>query len=76
MEQLLTLLQELHPEVDFATATNLVEEQVLTSLDIIAIISELNAAFDIEVPAEEILPENFSSAQAIWEMAQRLMDED
>ena len=76
MEQLLSALKELHPEVDFDTADGLVTNGVLTSLDIIALIAEINAAFDVEVPAEEIIPENFDSAKTIWAMVERLMDED
>lgn len=75
MDELLDVLKELHPEVDFEVAEDLVTDGVLTSLDIIAIIAELNAAFDVEVPAEEIVPENFSSASAIWAMVERLRDE-
>lgn len=76
MEQLLSVLKELHPEIDFDTATDLVANGVLTSLDVIALIAEINAAFDVEVPAEEIVPENFSSAGTIWAMVERLLDED
>ena len=76
MEQLLSVLKELHHEVDFDTADGLVTSGVLTSLDIIALIAEINAAFDVEVPAEEIIPENFDSAKTIWAMVERLMDED
>ena len=76
MEQLLSVLKELHPEVDFDTADGLVTSGVLTSLDIIALIAEINAAFDVEGSAEEIVPENFDSAKTIWAMVERLMDED
>ena len=76
MEQLLSVLKELHPEVDFETAEGLVPGGILTSLDIIALIAEINAAFDVEVSAEEIVPENFDSAKTIWAMVERLMDED
>ncbi len=75
MDELLNVLKELHPEVDFETAEDLVTGGVLTSLDIIALIAEINAAFDVEVPAEEIVPENFSSAKSIWAMVERLQDE-
>lgn len=75
MDELLDVLKELHPEVDFEVAEDLVTDGVLTSLDIIAIIAELNASFDVEVPAEEIVPENFSSAASIWAMVERLRDE-
>ena len=76
MEQLLSVLKELHPEVDFETAEGLVTGGILTSLDIIALIAEINAAFDVEVSAEEIVPENSASAKTIWAMGERRMDED
>lgn len=75
MDELLDVLKELHPEIDFEVAEDLVTDGVLTSLDIIALIAEINAAFDVEVPAEEIVPENFSSAGTIWAMVERLRDE-
>ena len=37
-----------------------------------SLVAEINDAFDVTVPAEEIIPENFNSAQALWEMIQRL----
>lgn len=76
MEELLSVLKELHPEVDFEIADDLIDSGVLTSLDVIAIISELTEAFDVEIPAEEIVPENFNSAEAMYDMVQRLLDED
>ena len=59
MNELLTILRELHPDIDFETATGLVEDSVLTSLDIVTIVTE-------------ILPENFDSAAALWQLIQRL----
>lgn len=75
MEELLKILSSLHPEVDFATAGDLVEEGILDSLDIVTLITEINRAFDVQIPAEEILPENFSSADAIWSLITRLDEE-
>ena len=75
MEELLEILSELHPEVDFATEKSLVDGKILDSFDIVSLISEINENFDVVVPPEEIKPENFNSAEAIWEMIQRLGDE-
>ena len=70
MNELLTILRELHPDIDFETATGLVEDSVLTSLDIVTI--EVADRLDVNIPAEEILPENFDSAAALWQLIQRL----
>ena len=75
MEQLLEILSSLHPDVNFETATDLIDEGILDSLDIVTLVTEINAVFDVTVPAEEIVPENFNSAAAIKELVERLQDE-
>ncbi len=75
MNELIAILQELHDDVDFATETGLIENGILNSLDIVSIIAEVNERFDVQIPAEEIMPENFDSAEALWALICRL-DED
>ena len=75
MEQLLEILTELHPEVDFETNDQLIDGKVLDSFDIVTIIAEINSEFDVAIPAEEIVPENFNSAKALWALVEKLMDE-
>ena len=72
METVLKILQELHPEVDFETCTTLIDDNILDSLDIVTIISELCSEFDIEIPPHEIVAENFNSAKALYNMVERL----
>lgn len=75
MTELLEILENLHPEVDFDTCTTLIDDKILDSFDIITIISEINEEFDVVIPAEEIIPENFNSAQALHDLVTRLADE-
>ncbi|MBE6676915.1 MAG: acyl carrier protein [Ruminococcaceae bacterium] len=72
MEQLIELLEGLHPEIDYETEDGLVDNGILDSLDIVTLITDINDAFDVSIPAEEILPENFNSARALWELIERL----
>ncbi len=72
MEELLAILNEMHPEVDFEIADNLIDGKILDSIDIVSLVGELSDTFSIEIPAEEIVPENFNSAQALWDMICRL----
>lgn len=72
MNEIIDILTELHDDVDFTTETGLVENGILNSLDIVAIISEIDDRLDVQIPAEEILPENFDSAEALWALVQRL----
>ena len=76
MEDMLRLLQEVLPKVDFNNDKSLVDNGTLDSLDIISIISELSSEYDIEIPAEEITPENFNSAEAIYTLVEKLLEED
>ena len=75
MEALLKSLTNLHPEVDFETSTDLVDGKIIDSFDIVSIISEINDEYDVVIPAEEIVPDNFNSAQALYELIVRLEDE-
>ncbi|MCR4668313.1 MAG: acyl carrier protein [Clostridia bacterium] len=75
MEELLEFLEGLNDSIDFESADDLVDGKRISSLDILAIISFIDDEYDIAVPAVEIVPKNFNSAQAIWEMIQRLEDE-
>ena len=75
MEELLAILNDLHDDVDFTAEDNLVEDGILNSLDIVSLVTEINDQFDVQIPAEEILPENFNSAEALWALIQRL-DQD
>ncbi len=75
MDELLEILEDLHPEVDFETATGLIDNKILDSFDVVTIVAEVNEEFDVAIPAEELIPENFNTAQALWELIERLMDE-
>ena len=75
MEALLKILTNLHPEVDFETSTDLVDGKIIDSFDIVSIISEINDEYDVVIPAEEIVTDNFNSAQALYELIVRLEDE-
>lgn len=76
MEELIKILSGLHPDVDFANHERLIEDKILDSFDIVTLIAEIDSEFDVEVKAEDIVPENFNSAKALYRMIERLMDED
>ena len=76
MDEVIEILEELKPDVDYQTATNLVSSRVLDSLTILSLVAELEDNFDITIPAVEIVESNFNTAQAICDMVQRLSEED
>lgn len=75
MEQLLNILAELHPDVDFETEEQLIDNKILDSFDIVTLVAEIDAEFDVAIPAEELVPENFNSAKALYALIERLMEE-
>lgn len=75
MEQLLEILQEMQPDVDFEKETSLVTGGILDSFTIVNLVAELNDAFDIEITASDLVVENFDSAAAILALVERLQDE-
>ena len=75
MEELLNILKQMHPDVDFMSETDLIGEEILDSLDIVSLITEINSTFDVAIPAEEVVPENFDSAASIWALIERLDEE-
>lgn len=73
-EQLLEILNDLRPDVDFENEKALITDGVLDSFDIVSLVSELNAEFDISIGVEELEPENFNSIEAIEKLIEDLQD--
>ena len=74
METIVSLLEELKSGVDFTSRTDVVDSRVLDSLTILALVSDLEDAFDITIPAVEIVPQNFNSVAGILAMVVRLRE--
>ena len=76
MEELLEILQDIKPGVDFENETALIDNGVLDLLDIIKLVGQISDEFDVEVEVTDLVPANFNSAKAMYAMIQRLEDED
>lgn len=76
MEELLKILTELHPDVDFETEEHLIDGMILDSFDIVTLISEIQEVFDVTIDAKRIVPENFNSAKALYALIQEIEAED
>lgn len=72
MEKLLEILKGIRPDVDFENETALIDDGILDSFDVVSIISELDDEFDVQIRINELDPENFNSAGAIWKLVQEL----
>ena len=67
-KQIIELLSEICPGIDFETETALIDDGLIDSLDIVAVVTELMEAFDVELGVDDLTPENFNSVEAIEEL--------
>ena len=74
-KQIMEILTEICPGVDFEKEDDLIGKKIFDSLAIVMLVSELCDEFDVEITPPDIGPENFHSAKAMWEMIERLEDE-
>ena len=75
MNELMEILEELRPDVDFENETLLIGNGILDSFDIVSLVTALNDTFDIEIKPNDLVPENFNSAAAILALVEKLQDE-
>lgn len=76
MEKIIEILKRVRDDIDYENEKELVDGGVLDSFDIVGIVSELIAEFDIEITINDMTAENFNSVEAINEMVDRILDED
>ena len=74
LEKVIEILSDLHEDIDFTTCKTLIDDKILDSFDIITVITEINSEFDVAIPADKIIPENFNSAQALAALVEELED--
>ena len=64
-DTVLDILTEIRGDIDFENETQLIDDNILASLDIVAIVGEFNDEFDVEISVEDLVPENFNSVDAM-----------
>lgn len=76
MDELMEILEELRPDVEFENEKKLIDDGILDSFDIVSLVGELNDAFDVSINVEDLLPENFNCVDAMVELVEHLQEED
>ena len=74
-DEIIEILEDIKPGVDFDSATDIISSGILTSLNIITLVRELNDEFDVQIGADKLLPENFESVDAIEKLIIEMQDE-
>ena len=68
MDKLLEILKECCPDIDFTEEKKLITDKRIDAMDLVDIISEIESEFDVTISMEELRPENFDSAEKMWEL--------
>ena len=76
MDELMEILMEIDPDVDYENETQLIDGKVLDSFSIVSLISEISDAFGIEISPKELLPQNFNRDKALWDMIKKIQEEE
>ena len=76
MEELMNILMEIDPDIDYENETQLIDGGVLDSFSIVNLIAEISDAFDIEISPKYLVPENFNIVQAMWNLIQLIQEEE
>ena len=76
MERVIKIIKEIKPNCDINESTRLIENNILDSLAIVSLVSEVSDEFDVDIPIREVIPQNFETVKSIRSLIERLEDED
>jgi acyl carrier protein len=76
MDELMDILMEINPDIDYETETRLIDGKVLDSFSIVSLVAEISDAFEIEISPKYLVPENFNSAKAMWNMICKIQEDE
>jgi acyl carrier protein len=71
-EQILEVLSATRPESNFLGSSNYVSDGLLDSFDVLVVVSEIEKLFQVQVPGEMIVPDNFETCDLIAKMIESL----
>ena len=75
MDELMEILEDIDPTIDYEHEDKLIDNKVLDSLQIVTLVSAISDTFDINISPKYLEPVNFNSVSAMWNMIQEIQDE-
>ena len=72
--RIIEILGKTSEELISYTGTNMVDDDIIDSFELIALIGELEDAFGIEIDAEEVTEENFGNKDCIIALIKRITE--
>ncbi len=71
-EKVINILKEINEEILDYEGSNMVEDEIITSLDMIEIVSALEDEFEISISAKYINADEFATVDSICELVEKL----
>lgn len=75
MKELLDILNKVKSGIDYVNEKHLVSDELIDSLDVMTIVTEICDEFDVEILPMDVVPENFESVEAMWQLIMRLQED-
>lgn len=75
-ERVFEILEDIRPDVDFEAENKLIDDDILDSFDIIAIVQEFNEEYDININPDDLEAENFNDVKSMVKLIHKLQEED
>ena len=72
MEKIIDILRGLHANIDWVSESALIDDGIIDSFDMIALVNELNITFGVEIGLEHMEPENFNTVEAMTRLLKDL----
>lgn len=76
MDKIVAILKQLRADVDFEKEKALIDDGIFDSFDVVSIVTDIRDEFDIDISIDDMIPENFNSAEAMYALVERILDED
>ena len=76
MEEIIEILEDLKPGVDFKSQQHLIDDHIIESMMMLQLVSALNDEFDVEITPKDLVAENFQTVDAIYALVQKLSDDE
>lgn len=73
-QKIIDILMDFNEDVDYEKEQALIDDGYIDSLDLTAVILELEEAFQVRIDPAQVEPENFNSVDAILEMVERYQE--
>ena len=75
MKELLDILNKVRQGIDYVNEKHLVSDELIDSLDVMTIVTEICDEFDVEILPTDVVTENFESVEAMWQLIMRLQED-